>query len=224
MKPMEYFGVAAQQVTQHGAHVLKIEGTFLAASAGRYLQVHDSVGAPAANAVPLRNWPLDPSSNFFQTFSAGELALAHGLYIGISTTDGTWTASADTMDLTVELTDPESPSGTTFAGDNVTARTHLSVWNDGAGPHNLLRLLIKELLGAAGYIFIFRYGADPAPIFIGIIKGNQTLDLSFGIAGFDPTYIDANGVKRNGCDVYVYDDAAHTLVDLNKATIIAEYK
>jgi hypothetical protein len=223
MKPLEYFGVAAQQVTQNPTHVLKIEGDFLGSTADRYLQVHDSEIAPAALAVPLRQWKISQSSPFFQTFSAGELPLAKGLYIAVSDTSGTFTASADTMDLRVELTDPEQPSGATIVGDKTTEIQTLVVWNNGAGPKRLYRLSVTEVNNTTGYVFLYRSPTDPNPLYLGKIAALATRQWDFG-QGLEPTYKDGSNVTRNGCWIEVTEDLARTTITLNQATMLAEYK
>jgi hypothetical protein len=210
MKPLPFFAVAAQQVTTHAVHVLKLEGQFLGATADRYLQVHDSAVVAAEGSVPLKQWVIQQTSPFFQTFSAGELALTKGLYICVSNTDGTKTLSADTMDLAVELTDPEQPSGTTYVGDLVTAVASLSVWNDAAGPLHLMSLEVDGTgLGADAYIMLFAKDA-PAngdkPIDQFKIKAGQVLTgvnaLRFGTNGRAMQSVDNTGV-HDGCQVKI---------------------
>lgn len=222
MKPLEYFGVSGQQVTQQPTHVLKIEGQFLAASAARWLQVHDSATVPAEGAVPLKQWPLDPSSQFFQTFAAGELAVAEGLYICISTSDGTKTLSADTMDLGVELTDAEQPSGLTQVGDEANDRGTLQVWADGAGPKKLYRLKFKNTAGRDIYIFLYRYGADAAPSFLGKVLNGATREWFFGQGLAPETLPGANG--HNGCIIEGWNEATRATTNIHNGAFLAFYK
>jgi hypothetical protein len=233
MKPLEYFGVAAQQVTQHPIHVLKIEGQFLGATADRYLQVHDSTVVPAEGAVPLKQWLINQSSPFFQTFSAGELSLALGLYICVSTTDGTKTLSADTMDLGVELTDPEVPTGTTYVSDLATAANSFTIWADGAGPHKLLSLQIDGTgLGFDSWVMITAQALSGAPIILDqfhVPIGKTFLGLSavtFGKDGRDLFAVDpSDGSSHNGCYLYVSKKQGVVTVSAgNNVKIKAEYK
>jgi hypothetical protein len=225
MKPLSYFAVAAQIVATHPVHVLKIEGLFLGATADRYLQVHDSRTAPTALAVPLKQWPIGQGAAFFQTFSAGELALANGLYVCVSDTDGTYTLSADTMDLSVELTDPEQPSGLTVAGDETTGRVSFTIWADGAGPKTLVRLVVKEINGTDGYVFMYTSGSL-SPVYLGKVNANATRIFNFG-GGLVPYLKEANAAatEHNGCIIKVWQDINHSsILSSNKANILAEYK
>lgn len=222
MKSLSYFAVTDQVVATHPVHVLKIEGVFLGATTDQFLQVHDSRTAPAANAVPLKQWPIQQGSPFFQTFSAGELALANGLYVCVSTTDGTYTLSSDDMDLSVELTDPEQPSGTSVA-NNTGSHASMQVWATGAGPKTLLRLTVKETNGTDGYIFVFADN-DTIPVkYLGKVNASSTREFNFG-AGFVPFRTDGNGAQKNGCSIIVYEDFARTTVVNIKGTFTAEYK
>lgn len=210
MKPLEYFGVTSQQVTTHAVHALKIEGQFMGNTADRWLQVHDSAVVPADTAVPMKQWVIPQASPFFQTFSAGELALTQGLYICISNTDGTKTLSGDTMDLGVELTDPEQPSGTSFVGGLVLAVASRQLWQDSAGPKKLFALEVDNTGGADSYIMLFATDT-PAngdkPVAQYTLKANAVLTgvnaLRFGTSGRDIQSIDTAGTLHKGCTVKI---------------------
>jgi hypothetical protein len=235
MQSSEYFAVASQQVTVHPAHVVKIVGQFLGNTNDRYLQVHDSIVAPANTAVPKRQWPIAQGAQFFQSFVAGELSLAVGLFVCVSNTDGTYTQSADTMDLTVETTDPEVPTGTSYASDLNTPVNNLPVWVDGAGPKKLFAIevdgtglandswvmLCAEDLGVNSHPLLI--GVWPLPIGKTYLGANK---ITFGKDGRDMQAVDpSNGAARNGCYIYISKFQGRVSTSAgNKAKVRAEYK
>lgn len=236
MKPLSYFAQTAQQVTLHPVEVLKLEATLnAAATAGLYLQIHDANAAPADGAVPVKCWPASECQ--YKEFKRGELTLAVGCYICLSTTAATKTLAgggSDTMDiLEVELFYPEYPVSTSFAGDLVSNVTRLQVWADAAGPKKLIALEIDGTgLNANAFIQIFAKDA-PAngdlPLMEFPIKDNQKLTagnaLKFGNDGASFKSLLDDGTIHDGLTV-VLSSTAGVLTEIVGQTvnIKAEYK
>ncbi len=215
MIPNIYFNVAGQQVSKLPVAIAQIEGYFKGATADAWLQVHDSCTTPAAGAVPIWQMPISQTSQFFENLQVAAMPITEGIYIGISTTDGTFTASADTMDLTV-WTSKTVPAAT-VVGDKTTALNTLQVWAEAAnaaGTKLLYGLIITERLAASRRILVYADDATTGRILADIpLAASQTVKLSFGS--------DANGLSprtagaasntatvvgfRQGCTVVVAD-------------------
>src|ERR1035437_8207283 len=104
MIPVTSINVASLQVSVEPVSVLRIRGNFKGSTADRWLQFFNSESVPDDGAVPLiAATPLPMTSPFFMEFEIGALAFNLGCYVCVSTTEGTKTISADTMDITVEL-------------------------------------------------------------------------------------------------------------------------
>jgi hypothetical protein len=216
MVQTQYFAIANQQVSLMRVGVLKLEGYFNG-GATAYLQIFDSCTAPAAGAVPVRQEVIFGTAPFYFEFKNGEMRTTEGLFIGVSSTDGTWTASASTMDLAVETDGPLFVGH--IVGDKTTARNTLQVWSqtpDATAVTKLLHgLIIKELLGAARYIMIFADDAKVTnPLLIYPIAASSTnylffdgvLPVSLGAAAPNSAGVFVlNGVTYHGCTVVVAD-------------------
>lgn len=140
MKPLNYYAVTGQVAAQHLVELKKLEVTLNAnVTAGLFLQVHNSAVVPAEGAVPIKVWPAAETG--YKEFKRGELTLALGCYICLSSTAGTKTLALGANDkcdiLEVEFNDPEVQADSSYAGDLTTPVTSLVVWNDAAGPKNL---------------------------------------------------------------------------------------
>jgi len=235
MKPSSYFAVTTQQVATHPVGVLKLEATLnAAATAGLFLQLHDSNAAAAASAVPLKSWPAAECG--YKEFKMGELQLANGLFVALSTTAATYTAAgggSDKLDiLAIELTDPEAPSGVTVAGDKTSAVTGLQVWAESAGPNRLLNVEVGILLLAADS-FLQIFGQDsPAegatPILSLPIKSGEPFapkKFTFGEMGREIYSYSSTNVLQDGCTLKV-SSTAKTLTTItggSTVTLRAEY-
>lgn len=213
-------------MTTHGVHVIKIEGQFLGNTADRWLQVHDSDVAAAEGAVPLKQWLISQTSPFFQSFPAGELAVFRGLYICVSNTAGTKTLSADTMDLGVELTDPELPAGTSYAGDESTPRTTLLVWGQAAGQKTLFRIIVTERSAVDEWLFIYCDDLKAKGVAMGPFKipASTTRVLSFGLAGIIPQIRDVAGNYFYGCSIVIATSPTDPNAQTGSAAVRVEYK
>lgn len=239
MKPVTGIGVTAKQISTHGVSVLRVRGTFNGSTADRWLQFHDANTAPADGTAPLiAAIPLPQSSPFFAEFEIGALPFSVGCYVCVSTTQATKTLSADTMDITVELDEPEYPTGTSFVGDLTSNVTGLQVWSEAAGASARKKLYALEVDGtnlttATQFIQIFaadtvNTGDTPIisiPIAVGAVKTGSS-KLTFGADGMDVFSIDDSTAKtkRLGCTVKISSTAPTYTAANGTACIKAEYK
>lgn len=128
MKDKTYFNVSGQVVSIGPNAALKIEGNYRTADS-RFIQVHDTNVAAAEGAVPKKSWPISGGTTadpvpFFQTFTSAALECVNGMYICISSTDGTKTIdSSAKMDLFVELESEDPYLGASVVGDLTTGKT-----------------------------------------------------------------------------------------------------
>lgn len=216
MIPNTSFAVANVQVSQLPIICKQIEGYFQG-GANAYLQVHDSCIAPATGAVPKWQMPLNATAQFQQTMQVDELVLSEGLFVGVSSTDGTWTASASTMNVTVWTNDPVV--ATNVVGDKTTtyAPNRLQIWAQGlagAAEKRLYCLLITEKLGTTQYVYaspadVFSGGAsvietDPSAYYLGVLPANGSLRLYFASsAGLAVTYNNLGVAIINGMTIAI---------------------
>lgn len=237
MKPITSFNAASSQVATHPIHVLKLQWTGDAsAAAGSFLQVHDLATTPADGAVPLESWQLNAGAPDYKEFKNGELDLANGLYICVSSTEATKTLSASKFSmLNTEFTDPEFPSGTTFVGDLTTARETLLVWSAAAGLTTAKRLMAIRITSAGGFAaqptYLQLHCADTpvtasivAVIPIPTINDTTVKNYAFGEFGRECSKIVSNAVAR-GCTIAMSQTPnTYTAWGANEFIIKAEYK
>ena len=230
MKSLSYFDALATQVAKHPVSVRKLEwkgATGLAAA--RFLQVHDAYTTPAEASVPLKSWPIYTDAPGFKLFDVGELVLADGLYICVSTTEATKTlaAGADKYSaLAVELQEAETPSGTTFAGDLSTGDEVLQVWSEATGPKRLLEIITRNTSGSARYLQIHADDTPATAVLVEsfLIPAGTTKRLTFGKDGREVSKQVAQSIK-NGCTLaYSTTAGTYTAVGSNVGWIQAEYK
>lgn len=215
MVDKKYFGVASQQVTLGPGSIKKISGKYLSAAL-RYLQLHDSNAVPAEGAVPKESWDLSGGDaaapvDFFQTFIDGKFECVNGVYLCLSSTDGTKTIdAAASMDLFVELEREDPYLGATVAGDVTTAVDALQVWTEATGaatPKKLLRVEASwNSVDPSLYLLLFaKTLANVAllekPIWSSVALTDDGANRVMGVfgAGFGPFSADADGTKRAGC-------------------------
>jgi hypothetical protein len=181
MIPNTSFAVSSVQVSQLPIQCNQIEGYFKG-GALQWLQVHNSCIAPATGAVPLWEMPVNPSAQFQQTLQVDQMNLTEGLFVGLSSTEGTYTASASTMDLTV-WTDVAVLT-TNAVGDKTTtqaANTAFQVWSSPNISKKLYQLIITDTSGAMNIVQAYGDAAATiaAPYFT-LITANATLKQRFG--------------------------------------------
>lgn len=236
MKPNTYFSVAAYQLMTHRVNVLKLEATMNAsATPGLFLQLHDAVQSPSDGAVPIKSWPASECG--YKEFKNGELQLSAGLYVCLSTTAATKTAAGGGSDLidilSIELTDPETPSGTSTVGTISGAGvSELEVWADADGPKKLIRVEVDNTAGAARYLMIFAGDSptdgdapiDQFTIAAGAVKTGVNA-LFFGESGRAVFSKDSSGVEHDGCTLKLSSTTGTltSVVDTD-TKIKAEYK
>lgn len=207
MIPNTSLNVSSAQVSRLPIQISQIEGYFKGGT-NAWIQVFDSCIAPAAGAVPVWEMSLTATSQFQETLQIARLALYEGCYIGVSSTEGTWTASGSTMDMTV-WTDMPVVS-TNAVGDKTTSVTSLAVWTEATGvasAKKLYQLIVTELDGVDSFVFVY---ADDAPVQVnpGIVLcqhpllANSTVKLLFG-DGLRPISKSVSGTQRQGCFVAV---------------------
>jgi hypothetical protein len=157
-----------KQVATRGVDILKVEwrGGDAAAATGLFLQVHNSAVTPTTGASPVAgcSWPLATSTEGYKDFKGGELRCPQGCFVGVSTTEATWTAAVTNdkfANLRVELDKPQYPAASAIstAGDLTSAVTGLAVWSEATGAANPKQLLTLEVdgtnLAAGAYIMLF---------------------------------------------------------------------
>ena len=234
MKAVPFFNVASAQVSAHAGSVIRLRGNFNGTTAQRWLFLFDNNGQPApANNTTLASVPtliapipLFQSAPFFVEFEVGSLEFSNGLYAAVSTAQQTFTLSADTMDIDVELNDPEEPAGTSFAGDTATGVDSLAVYASDANK-NLYSIRAKNNGGATAYLQLFT-ASGPAtgqvPHSQWAIPAGAVLALVFGKYGTHPV---DGPVASETQGVYLYGSStagAFTATSANQWNILAEYK
>ena len=212
MIPITGIAVASLQVSIEPVSALRVRGNFKGSTADRWLQFFNSETVPADGAVPLiAAIPLPQTSPFFVEFEIGACPFTLGCYVCVSTTEGTKTLSADTMDITVELDAPLSQAGATFVGDLTTGVTGLQVWSEASGVtrQKLLSLEVdgSNLTTAAQHVMIFAkdtvstgdVGLFSFPIAIGgVLTGENAFRFGNGLMPFSHDTAD-----RLGCTVKI---------------------
>jgi hypothetical protein len=213
------FDVSLQQTSRLPIGCLKIEG-YLKGATDRWLQVHDSCITPAANAVPIREWPVYSTSEFYKEFKNGELQLKEGLFVGLSTAEGAYTASTDKMDVVVET--DQAPLSVTATGDKTTGVNTRQLWAEGVSTKLLYRLIVTELLGDARYIVIY---ADDAkvmmPALVVPIAANGTVYMSFGQKGQGFQVLGSATANSNG--IYALNGTIYTGCTVVVANAVPTY-
>lgn len=237
MIPLSYFGVSSKQVASHPVDAWKIEGTFVGNTAS-WIQVHDTQLAPAGGSVPLKSVYVAVGSTTPQPFKldfiGSELTLKNGLFVGVSSTEGTYTAAALNMDLEVELKLPERPAINNVFGDLTTAVNYLQVWSEANGARFLCKVDVTSNDGTDPALYLLLFAKNQANISVGDkpIWHSPQLDVDgtqdtfqFGDRGLIPHQQDANGTARYGCTlIFSSSPATYQTPTNNPGTIRAETK
>jgi len=213
MQPVSYFSKTSQQVSKHPVGLVKLESTAnTGATATLFVQIHDSSVVPAEGSVPVKSWPIAECG--YKEFKKGELRLTQGLYVCLSSTRTTKTLAvggSDLLDvLSLELFDPEKPTGTTIAGDETTAVASRTPWVTASGPKRLIEVVVNdsanalttETTAAPVYLLGFARDAAPAtevyPVFSRLVKFGVRNVFQFGNDGFEMRHRQV-GVDYIGC-------------------------
>lgn len=156
MVPNQFFNVIGKQVTLNGNGVKKVEGYYRTANAlspAAWLQYFDTRVTPVLGTVPIKSDAVYAQAGFFKEFERGELTFTQGIYIALSTTEATFTATTDTMDLYVELIDADIPFGTTVTSGS---GTNFNPWLEAAGGTKKLHVVaVANLDAAVRYLQLF---------------------------------------------------------------------
>ena len=240
MKILDSFAALTYQAAIHAVRVVKIEwrgGDSLAAN--MYLQVHDSNVTAAEGAVPLKSWPIGTASEGYKEFKRGELNLAAGCYLCVSSTEATKTITSGTDKwamLSVELAEVDRPENTSQVGDLTTGVTGQQIWSEAAGAANARRLFRLEIngasLGATRYAMLFAKDSPAngdTPLAVWPVTTGTPLTgasaIKFGVNGRHVYSKDSDGTERKGCTVNISSTATTlTLIVSGTATIKGEYK
>lgn len=243
MKSITSFNALSSQVANRPVSILKLEwrGHASAAATGLYIQVHNNVVTPTAGDVPLKSFQLFPDSEGYKDFKNGELECPIGCFVGVSTTEATWTAATGNdkfASLGVEVDKPQFPAAAALstAGDLTSAVTGLSVWSEATGAATPKQLVSLEVdgtnLAADAYIMLFATD-NPAngdnPVFQKPITAAATLTKAAGKAlEFGPNGISIESydtAKRQGCRVRISSTPKTlTLIVSGSCRIKAWYK
>lgn len=211
MIPNTSFNVSSVQVSQLPLQISQIEGFAKSdnPAQGNFLQLFDSCLPPQAGAVPLWEIPVYSSMQFQETLQVARANCTEGIWLGLSTTEGTYTAAATHMDITV-WTD-QTPLATNVVGDKTTGRGNLQVWTQNVANKKLYGLIITETAGnPLTYIIINAVngasGSGNALYsnqgYIFTLTANQTKKFYFATnGGLQPNFIDLNNLINNGAGV-----------------------
>lgn len=186
----------------------KLEG-YANIAADTWLQFHDSVGAPAANAEPFRELYLGNSKDGFSWQYADDPLflpnLQNGLYLALSSVQGTFTAAAGTATFDIELEEWELRTfGLTIAGDLQNLVQVQPIWADPGVNHKLVRLEIVVDAGSAANAYIQLHTQNPvfgllAVANLGVVPIGTNKVFRFGTDGIPVFSQDKDGTKRSGC-------------------------
>lgn len=234
------FNVISKVFTQHPCQLMKFECDIDGGAATTvYVQLHDARVLPGNGAVPIKSWPVPPGqTNVYKEFKNGDLDFQFGLIAVVSTTQATLavgTGNNKFDSVAVELWNPDNPAGTSYAGDESTAVNTLQVWTEAQGlaaNKHLYRIIVSELLGLAGYVWIMADdagtkimpGTRPMPI----AASATGVVLDFGAsssAGVNNLEQDANYTQHRGCTLVFANSATDpTQVTAGKGNLKAEFK
>ena len=149
----ENLATAAVTIATYACRLTRVQGFFNGSAANRWLQLHDTKTTPANAAVPLRSWPIYQTAPFDQNFQNDAIELTTGMTLVVSSTQATYTASADTVDVYVNGYSDFDSTGTAVVGDYTTAVTELNVTNTGT-PKTLLRIEVTALADAGAVCYL----------------------------------------------------------------------
>jgi hypothetical protein len=172
MIPQNSYAAATIQVAKHPVEVDKLEwrsgDSF--GSTVCYLQFWDTQNQPSdPNAKLLKSYPIYGASAYdYKEFKRGDMSFTLGCWVGVSTTEATYTAGNGTTQiwamLSVELIRPEQPLTTSYAGDLTTAVSGLQVWSEATGATTKNKLVALEIDGTnltgGGIQYVQVFGKD----------------------------------------------------------------
>ncbi len=175
-------------------------------AADQWLQIHDTA-AVQAGVVPVLSLPLQASNGFSYNFQDALLTLTTGLFVGVSSTEGTWTASASTAQLNVVLEDEVTPIvGVQTIGSSSVPVNHLTVFSDPGGSHALLTLYVQNNTSAIVYIVIGTIVVATPQGKVLTVAANSTTTFNFGPSGLQQCNV-YNNITSSGCYIRAYTNA-----------------
>lgn len=200
MIPNTSYNVSAVRVSHLPIGVSQIEGYHRGAS-NVWLQVFDTITDPQAGDIPIYQLPLTATSQFFEDWQTKTYNFSKGVYVAISSTEGTYTASANTMDIVVfTASQPITTSVVSSAGD-----ASLDVWISSVSKL-LYALQITETLGQDSYVLVYAQntftGTVGAPLLAVPVKANQTVSLYYG-GGWHPYSKQLPSTENHNCFVCI---------------------
>lgn len=211
-------------VRTHACGILKIEVDAPDTVTNFYLQVYDSPYAPAIGAVPKKSWPA--SQVGYKEFSAGELELANGCWVGLSTTENTYTAQATTFGtVQIEFTQPDLPASVTTT--TTLTNDQSQVWSDSATGRSIYQCRIKAgtITTVAYALFISTNAGETKTFLFAVHKltANQLNVISFGQGG-EAVYNVVDGSPCRGCAVLISSSPTGYVATGDTFDIYTDYK
>lgn len=188
--PFKAFGVSLVQASSSPCGLLSIDG-FYNGPGGEFLQLHNSPSTPAAGSVPVKSFYLALPGTLPSIFAAlATLDYSMGLFIGISSTSGTYTASASVMDIFGDITNVEPVPNYSESGDTATAIAALSVWTTANGPKFIHNIVATNATGGATQYLQLHVTDSPSngdtALRSWALVDGTTKTISFGRDGFSP--------------------------------------
>jgi hypothetical protein len=168
--------------------------------------------APTGGATPLRSLQVVGGYGFtFDYTSAGGLSLVNlpnwsssgGLVVVLSGTDATYTSTAATCDINVDVEEYElEPQlAVTTVASGATASGKKTILADGAtNTQALMSLTVTETGGAASYVQLFckSPSVNDWPLLQFSVAANSTTYFKFGSNGRKFIQVDANNTVHKG--------------------------
>jgi hypothetical protein len=210
--------------------ITRVQGYFRGSTADRWLQLHDgTVVADLTGAVPMKSYYLPMTAPFSWDFDPGELVVTKGLVVAVSTTEGTLTLSADTMDCFCDV-EPQSiiPEDYSVVGDLSTGVDFVTVWPSSSGPKNLYLVDYTNNDAATRYLQMFANDISitgDVPIMQWEVLAGKTLSLNFGTSGLSPfsQSLSANPINRLGCVLKQSSTSGKLTLTFSTASYIRAY-
>lgn len=219
------YAVASKVVKTFAMSVSRIRGY---SAADGWLQVFDLKAVPASGTgvIPKRSYPIYTTAAFDIMLADEPLDFLIGCTIAMSSTEGTYTALASTMDLFVTGTSHIDDTDWLTVGDYTINDSVLQVWADADGPKKLVRLEVSDT-SSLGPVYVQVHAGDtPATdkiVASFLMSDAGSVDFFFG-EGFSPLRI-VNGVTYDGCTIAISDSQnTYTAWGADQFPIKATYK
>lgn len=197
------FAVSEKVVKNFAMSVSRIRGMKNAVN-DRYLLLYDVRYVAEITGAPKRAYPIYGTAPFDVLLADEQLDFLNGCVAVVSSTDATYTASAETVDLFVTGVSHIDDTGWVVAGDYTTAAETLQVWADASGPKKLMRIEVSDAGSPFGDNFYVQIHAGDTPATDKIVQSlpvvtGTPVDFFFG-NGFVPQR-DIAGVMFDGCTI-----------------------